>query len=125
MAALVLYAGPVIHPFIFVAAVPTIMRMFSAFAPDLDHMLMVAAHGPSALAPGFSRFFGCELVRRAPGMSGHATLAGDLTLLVRRHGRKAPIVGALTLRLRLHCHSKNSSMPARYEGCTSRIIDCR
>src|SRR5438034_410297 len=61
-----------------------------------DQPASAAATDLPALAPGGARLVGCPFVGRALFMSSATTLAGDLTLLFRRHRRKASTLFPLT-----------------------------
>src|SRR5579883_1354040 len=54
----------------------------------------IAIGALAAFAAGLARFLGSELMRGALLMRRAATFAGDFTLLLSAHSRKAPVRGA-------------------------------
>ena len=79
------------------SAIATV-RMFSAFAADLGHVLAVRAYRLTALATCLTRFVGIELMSGTLFMSGPPALTGDLPLTFLVHRSKSAI-GSI-----LFCH---------------------
>src|SRR5919198_1297536 len=70
---------------------------FAALAPDLGHVVAVAAHHLATLAARLARLLGGELVRGALLMGGAAALTGDIALLLIIHGGEAAVAPSLSV----------------------------
>jgi hypothetical protein len=69
------------------------MARLAAFATDRRHVRAIRAHGFAALAAGFARFFGRELVSGTQPMGSASAQARDASLLFGIHRSESAAAG--------------------------------